>query len=163
MSTRSIIVVTDKNKTKRIYKHSDGYPTHNLEIIAKALEDTKTLDEIVTNLTTENKINVEEEFDFPLNNNPEKCLGDQGDLEWMYVIDVENKIVNVYGKSWDTDNLTAFKKGPTNPLEYVKELSEEYQKEEADTIKRYVQAIKKIGYLINTTSNSVVFIKRNLT
>ncbi len=46
MSTRSIIVITGDGKhgtaqTIRLYKHSDGYPTGNLPIIAEALTKAK--------------------------------------------------------------------------------------------------------------------------
>lgn len=157
MGTRSIIVVTDETKTKRIYKHYDGYPTENLEIIFNAVETNKTLDKIVEHLTTENKIQVEEEFSFNFNKDPKKCLGRQGDLEWMYVIDVPNKIVNVY-----KGNPNSFKEGTTNPLKYVQQLKGEYQREESKIIEKYMKAIEKIGYLINPPANSVVFIKRNL-
>lgn len=48
MSTRSIILVTGKDsyrgeKTVRLYKHSDGYPTGNLPIIADALKQANKL------------------------------------------------------------------------------------------------------------------------
>ncbi len=177
MSTRSIIVVTGKGRyneeTTRLYKHSDGYPTGNLPIIRDALK--RSIDQVddenarwgddsdmKSNLSVEQVVGhiigestsvygqgaqLEETFREKFK---QKHLGNQGDLEWIYLVDVTKKTVKVYGGGYSGEGPQhAFKKGVVDPLTYVECLREECQKQEAFEIEVAMRKIKQLGFKLN--------------
>lgn len=168
MSTRSIIVLTGKNKTIRVYKHCDGYPTGNLPVIADAIKalggnmkgavktvskklgielTPDSLAEKILEVAELERDNLEETFDGPLK---PKMLGNQGDLEWIYVVDVDAKTLNVYGGGW-TGELpqVAFKQGTVDPLSYVKKLIPECQDREREETQVIMKQVEKLGFKLN--------------
>ena len=171
MSTRSIIILTSKTKTVRVYKHCDGYPTGNLPVIAEAIQktlgskkgavkklekklgmqfDVDNLAQAILKVAELDKSNLEEQFSSSLK---PKHLGDQSDLEWIYVVDVDAKTVNVYGGGY-TGNLpqVAFRKGVVDPMSYIKALYPEYQKREGDFIQEAINEIIKVGFKLNDSN-----------
>lgn len=198
MSTRSIIVVTGKPKhgqdyTVRLYKHSDGYPTGNLPLIAEALtlaenkirenahttEDLKEQphaeligqcivaaslsvygfgahidDEWVSDNRPGKRSEWSETFD------PKKHLGNQGDLEWLYLVNQAEKSVSVFASQFGEDAQTSFSKGPTDPLTYIKKLYPEFQEVEASHIQVAIYRIEAFGYQFNPASKVIQFPKR---
>jgi hypothetical protein len=89
---------------------------------------------------------LEESFESELE---PKHLGNQWDLEWIYIVDLIKKDVSIYTNSFKSGPQESFKKGTTDPVEYASELKEEYQKEEATKIKRLVKAIEDLGFTVN--------------
>ena len=171
MSTRSIIVVTGKKKTIRIYKHCDGYPTSNLPIIADAVAQpdayaTKgavskiekklgikvdTVKSLAFAICKEAEFKpenaIEDEFEGALK--PEH-LGGQQDLEWIYVVDVDAKTVNVYGGGYTgCAPQTAYKQGVVDPLSYANKMREEYQERERKDIQKAMDAVEATGFKLN--------------
>lgn len=168
MSTRSIIVVTNEIETIRLYKHSDGYPTDNLilikESLAKAIDQCKKhfvsykvnpqrtprVDQVSGLLvgfsTTCYGIGarIEEKHRGPF---VPKHLGDQGDLEWIYIVDLQHQTIGVYGGGYTgKPPQIAFKKGPVDPKIYATSLYLEYQKETLEAITEEMSAIDKLGF-----------------
>ena len=106
MSTRSIIVTTDKTQSLRLYKHHDGYPSGTLAVIATVLAQAQS--SLTANVLAEKlevypaqnpnlgvgAIRIEEtaKGEFSLS-----ILGDQWDLEWIYVINTTKRTIDVYG------------------------------------------------------------------
>lgn len=168
MSTRSIIVVTSKSKTVRVYKHSDGYPTGNLPVIAEAIQSLgaslkgavkkvskklgievtpDSLAQAILKVAELDPSNLEESFDAPLT---PKMLGGQQDLEWIYVVDVDAKTVNVYGGGYTGNGPQgAFKSGVVDPMSYTKQLYPEYQGREGKAIQEAISEIEKTGFKLN--------------
>ena len=186
MSTRSIIVITgpqlygSKNKTIRLYKHSDGYPTGNLPIIERALgratemvssdnarfsKDepkpiyTETLVGLLIGESTSvygigARIDSYEDDTAEYNSEfkPEH-LGEQSDLEWIYIIDLEAKTLNIYGGSYGT-GLEAVNNGPTDPSTYADQLSEEFKEDERNSIKNMVKMVEAWSFKVNPKKKS---------
>ena len=174
MSTRSIIVVHgedlyEKNKTVRLYKHSDGYPTGALEVIQNAIEliqkhkyedyKTKAVRINVSTMvgmligagTSEYGMGVRIDSTWT-ENGPEqlaeyneafetKHLGGQSDLEWIYIIDVAKQTVSIFGGGYTGKNAQSFKLA--NPYDYANCLIKECQASEiaeTDKLIRYIEA-----------------------
>lgn len=180
MSTRSIIMVTgitlyNQPRTIRLYKHSDGYPTGNLPLIFEALnkgqkqvgkfnerfKDSKNLvvDQITGLIIGEAsdvygmgaKIDSEDgdQAVYPEKIKPEH-LGNQGDLEWIYVVDLDVRTLNIYGGRY-TGELpqVAYGKGVVDPLTYCDHLKPDYVQPEIDATKEVVSEIEKLGFKVN--------------
>lgn len=167
MSTRSIIVLTSAIQTVRIYKHSDGYPNGNLPVIARAIEacgarkgarkklDKKLGYELNVNTLAQAVLaegeldprNLEETFKEPFR---PTHLGVQEDLEWLYVVDIDAKTVSVYGERWTGESpQVAFKKGTTDPMVYAKQMCEEYQERERESIRAAMKEVEATGFKLN--------------
>lgn len=174
MSTRSIIIVTGKGYsseylTFRISKHSDGYPTDVFDKLSLAIEEgeklmkehaAKWISDAATIMLHPSVLvgkfmaadisaygmgaYVEETYYEPFN---PKHLGSQSDLEWIYVVNTDNKTVAIYGGGY-TGKIPqeALKNGIVDPLIYVKCLYEEYQEKEKNSILRYMAEIECLGY-----------------
>lgn len=135
MGTRSIIMVvgdparhSDKPEYKagiRLYRHCDGYPEGNLPAIAGAIKRMEALVEQSGEWHTKQvrRYGVES-MAYAIvaeglgNAKPEilieevckgapnlKDLGNQGDLEWVYVVDCIERLVNVYSNKQPTSDL----------------------------------------------------------
>jgi len=153
MSTRSIIVVTNNKKINRIYKHSDGYPTHNLEVIAETLEKVKrkTIKQVTDTICDTAGGSTRVEY---FSNNPrlnDASLGLQGDLEWIYIVDLSEKRIDVYGGGYaDQTPMEFIKSGTVNPLTYVNQLRDECQGREYKSIYKSMNRLYKLGFQINS-------------
>lgn len=172
MSTRSIIIVTgndERESTTRIYKHSDGYPTANLKIINDAIErsiriqseynvrfkDSRRIAaQALADLIIGESANIygsgayiEESFDCKFN---KKQLGNQEDLEWIYIVDVSRKTVNIYGGHYTGKSpQIAYENGFADPRKYVKQLIVQAQTKELKSINDSMQSIEAWGFKIN--------------
>lgn len=176
MSTRSIIIITGNGKyngpeTTRLYKHSDGYPTDVLNLIQRAMAKSQgqcvddaarfkereikpvNVDQLVGNIIGESTsiygqgARVEAEF-------PEeftaKHLGNQGDLEWIYIIQLETKTLGIFGGGYTGKTpQTALKNGPVNPEKYALNLYPEYQAGTIEETRKLVQSIQGLGFSVN--------------
>ena len=177
MSTRSIILVTGKNETTRLYKLSDGYPTGNLPIIADALnkaneqckahskkwdcEKTPSVDQVVGLIigaaTCEYGMgaridqNWDDDSQAVFNESFKQThLGDQSDLDWIYIVNVDEKSVNVYGGGYtDCSPQEHFKKGFADPVKYANQLRDEFIDDERKAIKDAVKAVQATGFSVN--------------
>lgn len=167
MSTRSVIVVTGKtirgqDRTTRLYKHSDGYPTGNLPIIATAIEWAKDqrakgekylrMDRVVDFIAGKTDFGgtgarLEESYSEAFH---PSHLGSQGDLEWVYVVDCDDEAVYVFGGGY-TGELPqkAYYKGTVEPRTYIKQLKSEYQYRELQAIEEAIAAIEATGFKVN--------------
>ena len=155
MGTRSIVLVkkSDNGKTTvhRLYKHWDGYPSDNLAMIADAIKNSNcNLDAFIKSCQAyyEREDMVEETF----NNetfDPE-MLGNQGDLEWIYTVDLDAKQVKVFGGGY-TGKVPqyAYKQGTVNPLNYADGLIKEYQEHERQRIQDAMTQIKTLNFKLN--------------
>lgn len=170
MSTRSIIVITGSamysgSETVRLYKHSDGYPSGNLPIIAEALANGKRL---LEQYKETRPLNVEAMLGlmigaatsiYGMGAKPEETyreefkpehLGDQGDLEWIYLIDLEERTVQVYGGGFSGDlPQRAYEKGVVDPLYTDPDLQNEYRVAERKEIERAIEQIEAQGFRVN--------------
>lgn len=172
MSTRSIIVVTGKGRCDkenyRLYKHCDGYPSGNLPVIAEALErGVSIVDEAKKDLTPSAKLTPDTLTGLLVgacvtvhgmgaeieDHTSGECdvLGNQGDLEWVYIIDTDTKSVNVYGGHYVSNNTPQkmVKAGTVDPLDYLDSVSDSYQDKIKQEIEEAVKAVKDTGYEIN--------------
>lgn len=165
-------------KTVRLYKHCDGYPTGNLSLILEALDttikDLKDYNKRWAKLSEPKPMNVSHlvgkiigastdvhgiganidtyeddaaDYDETFNL---KHLGNQSDLEWIYVVDVTKSTVKIYGGGYTGGSpQIAYKKGVVNLLNYIKSLKSEYQAAESKETLELVAAIEKLGFKVN--------------
>jgi hypothetical protein len=178
MGTRSIIVITGpgvhrSHTTVRMYKHWDGYPTGVLEVLSEAIEQADKVlsnhkdEPFRTDLLVGKIIGADTgaygqgaRVDQDYTETSEKPaiysealepghLGNQGDLEWIYVVDLFEKNINVYAAG-DEPSKTKLSK-VTDPYSYTKQLVESAQQEEADAIASAIANLGKYGFLVNGT------------
>lgn len=176
MGTRSVIVVTGEknysgNQTVRFYKHYDGYPTGNLPIIAKALCDgaakiaehqaelktqkpgkfcTELFEGLLIGAATDVygiSARVEEKYEEEFR--PEH-LGNQSDLEWLYLVDLKEKTVEVFGGKY-TGNLpqSHYRKGSVKPEKWLENLRPEYVDAEREQLNCAIRDIEQAGFKLN--------------
>lgn len=176
MGTRSVIVITgpavyNQRETVRLYKHWDGYPTGNLPIIAEALETAAKAIEwdskngygsikptplttaalaawTVAASTTLSGPGARVEFESPEPFAP-SMLGDQGDLEWIYVIDLDAKTVKTYDAQGCSPQ-EAYARGPVNPYNWLTRIRSEYYADSHKCIEETIQRFKRCGYAIKS-------------
>lgn len=149
MGTRSIIVVKQGNKVNRHYKHWDGYPTHNLEVIQDGIKAGPSIDDFTNalNNSSDYRANLEDSF---TNKHVKDCLGNQGDLEWVYIVDLDSKDVSVYGGGYIDDvPVVAYQKGTVDPMSYVNCLIDSYQDAEGKVIQSHVESLNGLGFTVN--------------
>lgn len=193
MSTRSIIVLTGAAETIRLYKHSDGYPTGNLPVILEAIENGQRLTKEHAERFKENPklISVDtlcgliigaatsvygmgaridsyddDEAVYQEHFEP-KHLGNQSDLEWIYLINLDNQTLSIFGGGYTGEvPQVAFKNGEVDPVSYTKKLYPEYQDREAKETRELVSKIEALGFKVNPNSKTkrskVVPMKRNV-
>lgn len=163
----------------RLYKHCDGDPTGNLRIIAGAIGRMETLVEesfdwrkdkvrrygvepmayaLVAEAMSNSRIStrIEETFQGA----PKLAhLGDQGDLEWVYVVDCNRRLVNVYSTKQPTDARPQgeYSGEPRGHLDaglfdswevYVQEHRKEYQDEIRKAVEEVRQLVAATGWTL---------------
>ena len=160
----------------RLYQHSDAYPTYTLPIIRDAIrkaeklviEGRERMDSDRYTVTPamlaglyvgENTsiygmgAHIEESKILESPITPAEIvglLGNQGDLEWVYVVDTDAKVVNVYGGGYTGELPEKFlEAGLVEPLSYVENLTEEYQEREIKTIQSAKRSLKRLGWPVN--------------
>lgn len=193
MSTRSIIVIHGENNYKqkqtiRLYKHSDGYPTGNLPLIAEAIKKAKSqVDEANTEEKRRNEEFLEKHPEYKNDPNPfhrehkiipgqlaglivgessdvygmgayvedqsneftPEALGEQWDLEWIYVVDLDKKVVSVYGGGYtgkapqDTYN-----KGTVSPELEIGNFKDEFRESRRKKLCKAIRAFSGTGFCI---------------
>ncbi len=158
MGTRSIVLVkkSDNGKTTvhRLYKHWDGYPTDNLTMIGEALKTLNNFSDVLHGFVKACQVYYEREDMIEETFNNEtfdlEMLGNQGDLEWIYTVDLDAKQVKVFGGGY-TGKVpqVAYSKGTVNPLLYADRLRKEYQDNERQRIQAAIDTIKALEYKLN--------------
>lgn len=189
MSTRSFILVKGKNSYSehviRLYKHCDGYPTENLRLIYTTFK--KCLDEIEKHKGFYKKYFKPEFFAYKLigesatiygkgayvdgfeNDTGEyeekfklEHIANQFDIEWIYVVDLEQKSVNIYGGGYAGEGPQfAFKKGFVNPEKFIEQLYPKHQSKHLKKIKKFVKGIESLGFSVNKIKDKVSKAKKN--
>lgn len=179
MGTRSIIVVTGPTRlgfkkspsdfrTYRLYKHYDGYPTSNLAIINGSIQQAQSLkleNGLISAATLTGLLiggatdqygmsaQLEHESQNPMEDSD---LGDQWDLEWIYIIDTEHQTVNVYGGSYkECSPQDHIKQGPIDPETFVDSLRDECKESHRNEIKSAVRAISAWSFKVNPQTNVI--------
>ncbi len=176
---------SDSGEVIRIYKHSDGYPTGNLPILEAALgsclNELKEHNERFAGMGRNQALLAEfvaarvlgaaasvygngasidayeddpAVYEGPLT--PEH-LGNQGDLEWIYIVDLEQMSVNLYGGGYTGKGpAVAFAKGFADPLAYADNLRDECQSPERDETKQLIERITALGFKVNKLKDKCV-------
>ena len=82
--------------------------------------------------------------------NPSIHAGNQGDLEWIYIIDLQACACNVFGGGYiGAGPMAHLESGFVNPTEYADQLRAECQAGERAEIESQVRGIKKLGFTVN--------------
>ena len=80
-----------------------------------------------------------------------KFLGNQGDLEWIYIINLNTNVVNIFGGGFSGKSPQhAYRKGIVDPRTYAKQLKDDYQSKELAEIKAALKAVVDIGFKVNS-------------
>lgn len=173
MGTRSIIMVVENDYNDgvlRLYRHQDGYPSSVLEDLNNAIERAVRLE-------SENEIRwkdkksipassmanlilaecatihgggayIEERFEYE--RFEPKHLGDQEDLEWIYIVNTTTKTIEIYGGGYTGKAPQyAFKKGIVNPLVEVNGIREECKEDTRQEIIKHANSIKAWSWKVN--------------
>jgi hypothetical protein len=172
MSTRGIIVFKGTGKYSnsqayRLYQHCDSYPTAMLPVLRDVIRKAEKLaaegtdmmgsqypvtPEMLAGLTVGEQTGI---FGMGARieytgTTSEPLYGNQGDLEWIYVIDTDAKSVNVHGGGYSGDSAEEkVAEGLVNPLSYIEKLCEEYQAKESRAITSAVRSLKRLGWPVN--------------
>jgi len=152
-------------RTIRVCRHCDGYPTANLSDIAEALKGlSKGLfaNKVTKAFTKLSGGHIDEEYyngrenSHAIYNEALKPghFGNQGDVEWTYLVDLNSKIVNVYARSrdWEVDDCPEdqARRGKTvDPRRYATQLYPEYQKQELEGIEKAISTLEKLDFKVN--------------
>lgn len=122
MGTRSIIQVNDKETltTTIFYKHWDGYPSDTLKMFSEAFKNSKNTNEFLNQCSKYygREFDSMVEYIGPYNESIPGGHGRHGDLEFFYVVDIQNKNIDVFGGYGTEDDLKI--KGKFHPLNEVK-------------------------------------------
>lgn len=163
-------------ETIRLYKHWDGYPTDNLPLMLGALTKAKAQCE-ASNKRFNSEDNIKkpivsqvagliigessneygmgcyvDAFEGDDGQYQEsfkaKHLGNQGDLEWLYILNLDDKSLNIYGAYYGSGKEMMIK-GVVNPESYANQLHKEYQEREIKETRALVSEFEAIGFSIN--------------
>jgi hypothetical protein len=163
----------NRPETTRLYKHHDGYPTGNLPVIFEALRNVQaqcdqaeldyggkytpkvgqTVGHLIGAATSVYGMGatVDDGYSkasFSEDLKPEH-LGEQCDLEWIYIISLEDKTISIYGGGYSGKTpQVQLEKGVVNPISYVKSLLPEYRKAEKTRIEIALKQLEEIGFKI---------------
>lgn len=174
MSTRSTINIQGKSvygniESAQVYRHSDGYPTSVLKDIREAL--IKSITQVETNAkrlkeSTPMPVNVSQlvgnfigvsTSEYGMNAElishersglPKKFDEGHWDLEWVYVLNLEDKTLKIY-----TSNKNVNSNKTTNPVQYTEQLKVEFQDDTKKKILSLVNDIEMLGFKINPKKN----------
>jgi hypothetical protein len=171
MSTRGIIVFKGSGRYSdqqayRLYQHCDSYPTQMLptlrNVIRKAeklvVEEAKWMlseytvtPEMLAGLTVGDQTGI-----FGMGARIEytggegNLYGNQGDLEWIYVVDTDAKSVNVYGGGCSGEVAgDKVADGVVDPLVYLENLNYEHRESEGKRITSAIRSLKRLGWPVN--------------
>jgi len=165
MSTRSVILAFDGQEVIRFYRHSDGYPTAVLPALTTILKDPLlNMDDLISRIDKEQVARIDDDWgdddkgQYKSDKVKLEHWGNQGDLEWLYYLDLRDHSLNIYHAGYGCPE-EHLKKGPTNPEIYVKALYPEYQKKELKQIQKGVKDLQKLNWTINAPK-SVKYVKK---
>ncbi|MBY0525575.1 MAG: hypothetical protein K2R98_19375 [Gemmataceae bacterium] len=169
-------------QTVRLYRHWDGYPTCNLSTIAEAIEKANELHQkyamqswskdyqltdmpaqTFADLVVASSIQWDGAAARIDDDNGRDCVwheelssahyGNQGDLEWVYVVDVEQRTVKVYGNDYGTP-AEHIRRGTVDPCKYAACLKPEYRDKERGETMSVVGRIVGLGWMVNRTGQA---------
>lgn len=174
MGTRGVVVVAGidgfgGSRVYRLYVSIDAYPTGVVGrvtaavVSAQAVMDVanakwkeskpvmagtlagKLIGEMTTNYGMNTYLEGTEDGPFEPSH-----LGDQRDLEWIYLVNTDTRSVDVYGGGY-TGKLpqVAYKAGVVDPLRYAEQLKPEYQDEERAEILKKIGDLESLGWTVN--------------
>jgi hypothetical protein len=75
-------------------------------------------------------------------------FGEQGDLEWVYVVDVPDQVIRVYGNAYGPPS-KHLKKGQVDPRCYAGHLASEAQSNERAAISAHMDRLAEMGWTLN--------------
>lgn len=152
MGTRSKIILNSKteNKTLVIYKHWDGYPSDNLNMFLNAFKDAKCTDDFIKSCSIyygrENM--VEQEFLFTENPIWRSDYQLQGDLEYFYIVNFDEKNIDIYGHEYGTER-EHFAHGKIHPITEIDSYMPEYKAQYKAKIEMILDGLKNAGINLN--------------
>jgi hypothetical protein len=80
----------------------------------------------------------------------EGVLGNQCDLEWIYIVDAHERHIKVYGGGYTGEGGEwAFAQGTVDPTSYADHLIEECAADTRRKIRAHIQAINTLGWKVN--------------
>lgn len=166
-----------EGQTARLYRHWDGDPQTQLATFLAAIKRCQSIlthvqqykqDAAMKDVPTATMADaicgeslswggnaVSYDYD---DDNGRKCVwpevmteghyGDQGDLEWVYIINIHAQTIRVYGNGYGTpaDHMA---QGPVNPVAYADCLIEKYQTETRNAISVTMDELRDSGWEVN--------------
>lgn len=172
----------DTGETIRLYQHSDGYPTGVLPEIHAGLKraidlciehenlfgDKSGPDRFTAELVAHCIVCASVTVYGPSaridDDNGERAeyegyvamshFGNQSDLEWIYLVNLETRSIGVYGGGFSGDSpQVVVARGTVDPASYADKLKSEYQENERKNTRKLVQQLEELGFYINPTGS----------
>lgn len=173
MGTRSNLFITglDSNGnpfTQRFYRHYDGYPSSMLETLSgilkehpKATNHIEELSQQVSALQYESGYGNRQVFEPSEVYSSEftsNTYGNHGDLEYVYVLDLERKGVSIYGRQpepFESGSVKHFIHKPRlDPLSELPMIRPEYKEEVRQALENSVVILAELGFSMNPALSS---------
>ena len=146
MSTRAIINVTDGRRTLRLRKHCDGYPSDTLDVIKDGLATKPADAQTCADTLLEQSPRHEGRFgglcleQITYGDFTPDTLGCQFDLEWIYVVDLDAKVIRIYGGRY----------ADCSPQEHYERGMVDYDDDD-DVSDDVLAGLTRLGYTINSS------------
>jgi hypothetical protein len=80
-------------------------------------------------------------------------FGNQGDLEWIYVVDLKAKSINVYSGGYESPD-EILPRGVVDPRSYAEHLIEEAQVRERSEIAAHMDRLMDLGWNLNGSADA---------
>lgn len=149
MSTRGLLVYKEGDTVVSYYLASDAYPTYTLELIQEHLHQSNAENFIVGEQTLSGiKQNSDLEKEYEGNSDFPTDWGGVGNSEWVYVVDLNKKNIDIHGATWGKPQLI-IAEGKTDPLTYVARIRTAYQDSEKRRIQNNLDNLIKLGFTFN--------------
>lgn len=149
MSTRGLLVYKEEDTVVSYYLASDAYPTSTLELILEHLHQSNAENFILGEQTLSGvKHNSDLEKEYEGNSDFPTDWGGVANSEWVYVVDLNKKNIDIHGTTWGKP-LLIIAEGKTDPLSYLKKIRDQFKEEEKNRILSHLDTLTKLGFTFN--------------
>lgn len=169
MGTRSTITVISRELDQyfTVYKHCDGYPSENLQVIGQAIaintikmtSNYKSYSEKWQKELFFESLKQAFEFVYRPNCIEEKGIistssiddifGGYGDTEFLYVIELESSNVNIFATPWDKQAETVESGLTFAPFNEIDSIKSEYQEATKSELLKGLTMLNHLDFTIN--------------
>lgn len=165
MGTRSKIFLNSKNSNKSLvlYKHHDGYPSDNLKMLLEAFQASNDIEGMAQDCSRyyerENMVEVSDTHHELIFNKKGYVM--QGDLEYIYIVDVDGRNIDVYGGGYG-DEKELYALGKFNPIQEADSYRDGFQEPTRAKIAATLTSLAEIQVTVNKGVDDSEILKNQL-